>query len=98
MPIEVIKGISLVRNSPGSVVRMQCRTWEAYHRWDTALLVQLACRVNAYQGDNDEHGGGDGTHNVGPHTRAVHQPLEPAQILLEQRAVLIVQHNLEVTL
>ena len=52
----------------------------------------------AYQGDDDEHGGGDGSHNVGPHTRAVHEALEPAQVLLEEGAVVIIQHNLEVTL
>ena len=51
-----------------------------------------------HQGNDDEHGGGDSTHNVGPHTRAIHETLKPAQILLEQGAVVVVQHNLEVTL
>ena len=54
--------------------------------------------MKAYQRDDDEHGGSDGSHNVGPHTRAVHEPLKPAEVLLEQWAVVIVQHNLEVAL
>lgn len=51
-----------------------------------------------HQGDDDEHGGGDGAHNVSPHPRAVHQALEPAQVFLKQGAVIVVQNNLEVTL
>ena len=55
-------------------------------------------RGTTYQGDDNEHGGGDGPHNVGPHTRAVHEPLEPAHVLLEEGAVLVVEHNLKVAL
>ena len=45
-------------------------------------FAQQPCRCEgqyrSYQGDDDEHGGGDCTHDVGPHTRAVHETLEPA--------------------
>lgn len=54
--------------------------------------------METHQGDDDEHGGSDGSHNVGPNARAVHEPLEPTQVLLEQWAVLVVEHNLKVTL
>ena len=40
--------------------------------------VQPGQGSGAYQGDDDEHGGGDGSYDVGPHTRAVHEALEPA--------------------
>ncbi len=40
--------------------------------------MQSGQESEAYQGDDDEHGGGDGSHDVGPHTRAVHEALEPA--------------------
>lgn len=54
--------------------------------------------MEPHQRDDDEHGSGDGSNNVGPNTRAVHEPLEPAQVFLKQWAVLVVEHNLKVTL
>ena len=62
-------------------------------RWRAGVIGK-----DTHQGDDDEHGSGDGSNNVGPHTRAVHEALEPAQILLEQRAMIIVEHDLEVPL
>ena len=50
------------------------------------------------QRDGNEHGRRNGTHDIGPHSRAVHEALENAEVLLEQRAVLVGQHDLEVTL
>ena len=61
-------------------------------------MYSKAAGLSAYQRDDNEHGGGDGSHNVGPHTRAVHEALEPAEVLLEEGAMVIVQHNLEMTL
>lgn len=48
--------------------------------------------------NDDEGGGGDGSNNVGPHSRAVHDAHGPAELGLEQRAVHPVEHDLEVTL
>ena len=52
----------------------------------------------AHQGNGDEHGGGDGADDVRPDTGAVHEPLEEGQAALEQGAVLVGQHHLEVPL
>ena len=50
------------------------------------------------QGYDDEEGGCDGPHNVGPHPRAVHDAHEGGQALHHEGAVLAGQHNLEMTL
>jgi len=50
------------------------------------------------EGNGIEDRGGDGSHDIGPHSSAVHDAVEPAQVALEQRAVLPAEHNLKVTL
>ena len=49
-------------------------------------------------GDENEGGGGNGAHDVGPDPGAVHDAHGPAQLALEQRAVLVAEHDLEVAL
>lgn len=53
-------------------------TNEAVSTENEVMDMQSGQESEAYQGDDDEHGGGDGSHDVGPHTRAVHEALEPA--------------------
>ena len=62
--------------------------------------VQCTAAVcqEAHQGNCNEHGGGDGAHDVGPDAGAVHQALEEGQAALEQGAVLVGQADLEVAL
>ena len=53
---------------------------------------------NGDDGDDDEGGRGDGSHNVGPHARDEHHLHEEGESGLVQRAVLLAEHDLEVTL
>ena len=48
--------------------------------------------------NDDESGSGDGSNNIGPHSRAVHDAHGPAQLGLEQWAVRPIEHDLEVAL
>lgn len=54
--------------------------------------------INGEHGDEDVGGSGQGAHDVGPDTTAVHELHEQAQAALQQRAVLPGEHDLEVTL
>ncbi len=53
---------------------------------------------NGDDGDDDEGGCGDGSHDVGPHSRDVQHLHEEGQPGLVQGAVGLVEHDLEVTL
>lgn len=50
------------------------------------------------QGNGNEEGGGDRSHDVRPHTTAVHNALEEGEATLEEGAVVVAQHYLEMTL
>ena len=54
--------------------------------------------IDGEHGDEDVGGRGQGSHDVGPDTGAVHELHEEAQPALQQRAVLPREHDLEVTL
>ncbi len=54
--------------------------------------------IDGEHGDEDVGGRGQGAHDVGPDTGAVHELHEQAQPALQQRAVLPGEHDLEVTL
>lgn len=54
--------------------------------------------MKAYQRDDDEGGGRDGSTHIGPDTTAVQNTHPPRQLALEQGAHLGVEHDLEVTL
>ena len=54
--------------------------------------------MKAYQRNDDEGGGRDGSTHVGPDTAAVQNAHPPGQLTLEQGAHLGVKHDLEVTL
>ena len=50
------------------------------------------------QGHCNEEGRGNGSHDVGPHSAAVHDALEDGQAALEEGAVVVAQHDLEMAL
>ena len=55
-------------------------------------------KPNGDDGDDDEGGCGDGSHNVGPHARHEHHLHEEGQPGLIEWAVGLAEHDLEVTL
>ena len=55
-------------------------------------------KPNGDDWDDDEGGRGDGSDNVGPHSRNKHHLHEETQPLLRKWAVLLVEDDLEVTL
>lgn len=103
--MHTFQGVNVTCPSSGPGIR-SLKWWRLYskaRKWEVTCCPprdhngEDAC-PDGDQGDGIEDWGGDGAHNVGPHPGAVHQALEHIQVLLEQRAVLPTEHDLEVAL